>query len=94
MTQQERKAIQRRADQGDQSARDYLALLDACQSVLDTSNGISLARGMVGEHNDVYAQAIDGALSELMPVIFKISAGGWEGLKWYVPEEMQQAEEE
>jgi hypothetical protein len=86
---QERRAIQARAKQGDESARDYLELLDTCIQILENSNGISLARGMLGEHNDVYGQAIDDALSELMPVIFRISAGGWDSLKYYVPADQQ-----
>jgi hypothetical protein len=89
---QERRAIQASADKGDTSARDYLELLNTCIHVLEGSNGISLARGMVGEHNDVYSQAVDDALSELMPVIFRISAAGWESLKWYVPQELQDAQ--
>jgi hypothetical protein len=88
----EYRAIRRRADKGDESARDYLELLNICIHVLEGSNSISLARGMVGEHNDVYGQAIDDALSHLMPVLFKIAAGGWDGLKWYVPEEAQQTD--
>ncbi len=84
-TESELRAIKRRADQGDKSARHYLELLDVCTQVLEASNGISLARGMVGEHNDIYGQAIDDALSELMPVICKIAANGWESLKYYVP---------
>jgi hypothetical protein len=44
---------------------------------------------MLGEHNDVYAQAIDDALAALMPVIYRISAGGWDGLKYYVPADQQ-----
>jgi hypothetical protein len=90
-TESERKAIQASANRGDESARQYLELLDACMHILEGSNGISLARGLVGEHNDVYGQAIDDALSELMPVVFRISPGGWDSLKWYVPEEIQQA---
>lgn len=86
-TENERKAIKSRADKGDKSAQDYLDLLDVCQRTLEGSNGISLARGMVGEHNDVYGKAVDDALGELMPVIYRIAAGGWDGLKWYVPEE-------
>lgn len=85
----ERAAIQARANAGDKSAKNYLELLDACIQVLQGSNGISLARGLVGEHNDVYGSAIDDALSELMPTIFKVAAAGWESLKFYVPEEMQ-----
>jgi len=77
--------IRKHAEAGDESAKDYLELLDACTQVLETSNGISLARGLIGEHDDVYGHAIDDALAELMPVIYKIAAGGWEGLKWYVP---------
>lgn len=91
-TDQERRAIQRSADQGDQSARDYLELLDTCLQVLEGSNGISLAWGLVGEHNDIYGQAVDDALSELMPVIYKISANGWESLKWYVPREQRKSQ--
>lgn len=73
----------------------YLALLNACEMVLEGSNGISLARGMVGEHNDVYSHAIDDALSELMPDIFACveSSGGLESLKWYVPQLSPQEEE-
>ena len=89
-TNQERDAIARHATAGDESAGQYLALLNACEMVLEASNGISLARGMVGEHNDVYGQAIDDALSDLMPVIYGIAAGGWEGLKFYVPDETQE----
>jgi hypothetical protein len=88
------RAIQRRADKGDQSARNYLELLNICIHVLGGSNGIALARGMVGEHNDVYGQAIDDALSDLMPIIYRIAAGGWDSLKWYVPEDAQQADQE
>lgn len=93
-TDRERRAIQRHADKGDESARDYLELLDICTQVLENTNGISLARGMVGEHNDVYGEAIDDALSELMPMIYKISAGGWDSLKFYVPQEMQGEKEQ
>lgn len=89
-TDKEREAIARHATAGDESAGQYLALLNACEMVLEASNGISLARGMVGEHNDVYGQAIDDALSDLMPVIFSVAAGGWEGLKCYVPEQAQE----
>lgn len=77
--------IQHHADAGDTSAQDYLDLLKACTMVLEASNGISFARGMVGKHNDVYGQALDDALAELMPVIIKIAAGNWEGLKSYGP---------
>ena len=91
-TDRERRAIQHIAIHGDESARHYLELLDVCTQVLEASNGISLARGMVGEHNDVYSQAIDDALSELMPVIYKISANGWESLKWYVPREQRKSQ--
>lgn len=95
-TDQERAQIARHAAAGDKSAGQYLALLNACESVLDASNGISLARGMVGKHNDVYAQAIDVALSELMPDIFVCveSSGGLESLKWYVPQLAPQEENE
>lgn len=85
----ERRAIQRHADAGDDSAKNYLKLLDACIQVLNGSDGISLARGMMGEHDDTYGEAIDDALSEIMPVIFEISAGGWEGLRFYVPVELE-----
>lgn len=91
-TERERRAIQARADQGDESARDYLELLDACRQVLEGSNGISLARGMLGEHNDVYGQAIDDALSELVPVVYKVCAGGWQSLKYYVPREQRKSQ--
>lgn len=86
-TEQEHAAIKRSAKSGDKSASQYLELIDTCTRVLESTNGISLARGMVGEHNDVYSHAIDDALGELMPVIFQCAAGGWEGLKWYVPDE-------
>jgi len=46
-SERERAAIQRHADAGDKSAREYLELLDACMQVLEASNGITLARGMV-----------------------------------------------
>ena len=93
-TERERRAIQKSADQGDESARDYLDLLNACTQVLEGSNGVSLARAFVGEHDDVYGQSVDDALSELMPVIFRVSAGGWDSLKFYVPEEMQREAQE
>jgi len=80
-------SIRKHADAGDSSAKDYLALLDVCAQVLENSDGVSLARGLVGEHDDVYGEAIDDALAELMPVIFQIAAGGWDGLKYYVPKE-------
>ena len=86
-TSQERASIKRRADAGDTSAQDYLELLDALTQVLESSNGISLACGLVVEHNDVYFYAIDDALSELMLVILKVTAGGWESLKWYAPDD-------
>lgn len=82
-TDRERAAIKRSADAGDESARGYLKLLDTLTEILENSNGISLARGMVGEHNDVYGHAIDDALSELIPVCVEIAAGGWEGLQFY-----------
>lgn len=85
-TNRERLAIQRSADAGDTSAADYLKLLDACTQVLEGSNGIALARGFVGEHNDVYGHAVDDALSDLVPVIVAIAAGGWESLKFYAPD--------
>ena len=93
-TDEETSAIARHAQSGDVAAGQYLALLNACEMVLEGSNGISLARGMVGEHNDIYAQAIDGALSELMPDIFACveSSGGLESLKWYVPQLMNENE--
>lgn len=90
-SEQEQAAIQRHADAGDKSASEYLELLDACTLVLEASNGISLARGMLGEHNDVYGHAIDSALAQLVPVIYKIAAGGWQGLKWYVPREKRKS---
>ena len=93
-TERERRAIQKSADQGDESARDYLDLLNACTQVREGSNGVSLARAFVGEHDDVYGQSVDDALSELMPVIFRVSAGGWDSLKFYVPEEMQREAQE
>lgn len=95
-TDKEREAIARHATAGDVSAGQYLALLNACESVLNASNGISLARGMVGKHNNIYAQAIDDALSELMPDIFACveSSGGLESLKWYVPQLAPQEDEE
>lgn len=98
-TERERQEIQRQAKQGDKSAQNYLYLLDTLVRVLENSNGITLARGMVGERNDVYGHAVDDALSELMPVIFSVAAGGWEGLKFYVPpslehEQPQEIEEE
>lgn len=94
-TDKERAQIARHAQAGDKSAGQYLALLNACEMVLEGSNGISLARGMVGEHNDVYGQAIDDTLSELMPAIFACveSSGGLESLKWYVPGQEPQAQD-
>jgi hypothetical protein len=90
---QERRRIVSHAEKGNQSAKNYLELLDACLQMLESSNGISLARGFVGEHNDIYGRAIDDALSDLMPVIYKISPGGWDGLKYYVPPEEQTGKE-
>lgn len=84
-TDRERAAIKQRADAGDTSAANYLKLLDACTNILESSNGIAMARGMLGEHNDVYGEAIDDALSDLVPVIVEIAAGGWESLKFYAP---------
>ncbi len=88
-TSAEYASIQASAGAGDESAKHYLELLDVCTQVLEASNGISLARGLVGEHDDVYGEAIDDALSELMPVICKVAEGGWEELKWYVPDSLQ-----
>jgi hypothetical protein len=84
-THQETRAIRETANAGDTSAANYLKLLDACIAVLEASNGITLARGLVGEHDDVYGHAIDDALSDLVPVIVEIAAGGWESLKFYAP---------
>lgn len=95
-TDRERRAIKRSADAGDESAKNYLTLIDACTQVLENSNGIALARGFVGEHNDVYGHAIDDALSELVPVILDVAAGGWESLRFYArPEQVpgEKAEE-
>jgi hypothetical protein len=89
-TAQERAAIQRNADAGDTSAANYLKLLDACTSILESSNGVSLARGLTGEHDDTYGEAIDDALSELVPVILDMAAGGWESLRFYArPEQVR-----
>src|SRR6266550_4880044 len=93
-TNQERRAIERSANAGDESAKNYLKLLDVCTEILENSNGISLARGMLGEHNDVYGQAIDDALSELIPVAIEIAAGGWESLQFYAPPDVDKKEEE
>jgi hypothetical protein len=82
-TQQERNLIQQAAKAGDESAATYLQLLDVCTLVLETSNGITLARGLVGEHNDTYGEAIDDALSELVPVILDVAAGSWDSLRFY-----------
>lgn len=91
-TDQERAQIARHAQSGDVAAGQYLALLNACESVLELSNGISLARGI---KKDAYEQAIDGALAELMPNIYGCveSSGGLESLKWYVPQLSPQVEE-
>jgi hypothetical protein len=91
-TDRERRAIQRHVNQGDESARAYLELLDTCIQVLEGSDGISLARGMVGEHNDIYGQAIDDALSELVPIIYRICEEDWHTLKCYVPAEPRHEE--
>lgn len=82
-TAREHALIRNAANKGDKSAENYLELLDTLTQILENSNGITLARGMVGEHNDVYGHAIDDALSELVPVILDIAAGGWESLKFY-----------
>jgi hypothetical protein len=37
-TPRERLAIQQRADAGDESAQNYLKLLDGCQHILESSN--------------------------------------------------------
>lgn len=93
-TQTERSRIQASADAGDESARNYLKLLDKLVDILESSNGITLARGLMGEHDDVYGEAIDDALAELMPVVLEIAAGGWESLRFYAPSPQDQAEEE
>lgn len=86
MNPRERAAIQRHADAGDTSALAYLKILTACETVLAQSDGISHARGMVGEHNDIYAQAIDEAISVLMPYIFvAANVPSFNELQWYVP---------
>lgn len=88
-TARERAAIQRSADAGDSSAANYLMLLDACTQILENSNGIAMARGLVGEHNDTYGHAVDDALSELVPVILDVAAGGWKSLRFYArPEQV------
>ncbi len=51
--------------------------------MLETSHGITLARGLMGERDDVYGHAIDDALAELVPVILDIATGGWESLRFY-----------
>jgi hypothetical protein len=87
-TNQERQAIQHHADAGDASAKKYLKLLDACTSILESSNGISMARGLMGEHDDTYMEAIDDALSELMPIVYEAATMGWQSLSFYVPQEI------
>jgi hypothetical protein len=87
-TTRERQAIQQHADAGDESAKNYLKLLDVCTSVLESSNGITLARGLVGEHNDTYGEAIDDALSDIMPIAYELATMGWASLKFYVPSEI------
>lgn len=96
-SEKERRSIQASANAGDESAKGYLKLLDTLTNILENSNGIALARGLVGEHNDVYGHAVDDALAELVPVIIEISAGGFESLKFYagsayVPDELEQVE--
>jgi hypothetical protein len=93
-TLRERAAIKFRADQGDESAQNYLKLLDGCTSILESSNGISLARGLSGEHDDTYGEAIDDALSELVPLILEIAAGGWDSLRFYArPDQLPKEEQ-
>jgi hypothetical protein len=91
-TLRERAAIKFRADQGDESAQNYLKLLDGWQP--SSSNGISLARGLMGEHDDTYGEAIDDALSELVPLILEIAAGGWDSLRFYArPDQLPKEEQ-
>ena len=59
--------------------------MDILTDILEGSNGVTLARGLAGEHDDIYGEAIDDALSELVPVIVEIAVGGWESLKVYAP---------
>lgn len=82
-TPRERAAIKRSADAGDTSARDYLKLLDTFIHIMEGSNGIAQARGLMGEHDDVYGHAVDDALAELVPVVLDIAAGGFESLRFY-----------
>jgi hypothetical protein len=88
-TERELRLIRHSADKGNESAANYIKLLEVCTSVLENSDGITLARGLVGEHNDIYGHAIDDALSELVPVVLDVAAGGWESLRFYArPEQL------
>jgi hypothetical protein len=79
--------IKRHATKGDESAAKYLKLLEMCVRLLENADGVSLARGLAGEHDDVYMGAIDDALSELVPVIVEIAANGMESIQWYLPDQ-------
>jgi hypothetical protein len=87
ITSAELKILQRHANKGDDSAKKYLRLLEACTTLLENADGITQARGLMGEHDDVYMEAIDDALSELVPVVFEIAANGMESIKWYLPDQ-------
>jgi hypothetical protein len=93
-TDRERREIKRSADAGDKSAADYLKLLDVLTETLENSNGVAAARGLMGEHDDVYGHAVDDALADLVPTILDVAAGGWESLKFYArPEQVPAAEQ-
>ena len=83
------KKLQQLAQAGSESAQQLLTLYEACTHVLESTDGFEQVFGLVGDSPDeICAQQLDDALAELFPVILRVSAGGWESLKFYAPPDM------
>lgn len=65
----DRMRVQRDADDGDASAARLLALVDALTQAISIIEGVSAARGMVGEHDDVYGETIDEMMGTIVRAI-------------------------
>jgi PII-like signaling protein len=86
--QRELLRIKRHAKNGDEAASKYAKLLETCIQVLDDANGVTLARGIQGEHDDTYGEAIDSALALIIPVVVDIT-GSADVVQWYLPGEVK-----
>jgi hypothetical protein len=81
--------LQTLAREGSEDARNLLTLYEECIHVLEATNGFEHVFGLLGDSPDeICAQQLDDALSDLFPTILRVSAGGWESLKFYAPSDM------